>query len=350
MAKTSKPDQPIPVTLVTGLLGSGKTTAIHQLLQQSPADEHWGLLINEFGEIGIDAATLDGDAQWIEDVTGGCICCSAQFGYRQALQKLLQQPLDRILIEPTGLGHPAQIIDTLKAFQPHIRLAAVLLIITPQQLTPQRWEKSAVMRDLVSLADTVLFNKIDLASRDDIQQAEQLLQQTYPPKQTILHTRLDQAYRFPPGLVDFRAMQPTFTLLSGLAAHTKHHQINPACALVGESKLPQVLQMKTRLADTLSIGWQFDAHIQFNRVALKDVITQQRHMVRAKGLLRTGNEWQLINVVDGQITWQDVAWRRDSRLELLFEIPEDQGFDADPAQHLIEQLETALLPCLIKRD
>ncbi|MBD3612671.1 MAG: hypothetical protein HUJ13_09755 [Hydrogenovibrio crunogenus] len=133
MEKTSKS---IPVTLVTGLLGSGKTTAIHHLLEHKPSHETWGLLINEFGEIGIDAATLNLDSDIIEAVSGGCICCSAQMGYQQALHSLLKHPLDRILIEPTGLGHPAKIIDTLRAFQPQIHIAGLLCVITPAQLTP----------------------------------------------------------------------------------------------------------------------------------------------------------------------------------------------------------------------
>ncbi|KUJ75660.1 hypothetical protein AVO42_10200 [Thiomicrospira sp. XS5] len=342
MAKTYKQNAPIPATLVTGLLGSGKTTAIHRLLQQRPAGENWGLLINEFGEIGIDAATLDADSPWIEDVTGGCICCSAQFGYRQALQKLLQHPLDRILVEPTGLGHPAQVIDTLKQFQPHIRIAGVLLVITPQQLTPERWAKSAVMRDLVNLADTVLLNKTDLASDDDILQAEQLLQQTYPPKESILHTHLNAECNFPPGLVDFKQTQPAFTLLSGLH---EHQQQTDTCTLPGESKLPHCLQRQVQTGHTTSVGWQFDANIQFNRVALKAFIEQQSDLIRAKGVLRTGTEWQLLNVVDGQIQWQDMAWRQDSRLELLFETASNNASNT-----FIDQLETALNTCLIDRS
>lgn len=342
MAKTYKQDVPIPVTLVTGLLGSGKTTAIHRLLQQRPAGENWGLLINEFGEIGIDAATLDADSPWIEDVTGGCICCSAQFGYRQALQNLLQHPLDRILVEPTGLGHPAQVIDTLKQFQPHIRIAGVLLVITPQQLTPERWAKSAVMRDLVHLADTVLLNKTDLANDDELCQAEQLLQQTYPPKEAILHTHLNAECNFPPGLVDFKQTQSAFTLLSGLQ---EHQQQTETCALPGEPKLPHCLQRQVQTGHTTSVGWQFDANIQFNRVALKAFIEQQSDLIRAKGVLRTGNEWQLLNVVDGQIQWHDMAWRQDSRLELLFETASDNASNT-----FIDQLETALGTCLIDRS
>lgn len=331
MAKTSKP---IPVTLVTGLLGSGKTSVIHQLFQHKPAEQRWGLLVNEFGDIGIDAATLAVDSEHIEAVSGGCICCSAQFGYQQALQKLLKHPLDRILVEPTGLGHPAKTLDTLKQFAPTIQIAGHICVITPKQLTPTRWQKSAVMRDLVTLADTILLNQTDLAREDEQAQALSILKQVYPPKHSIISTQFGELSDTETlKILDDKASPSPFTLLQGLQEHA-----DLSCQLhqTHTSQLPHCRLVQSQTGAINTLGWVFDTQVQFNRNAFKTFITSLPHLVRAKGLLKTGKEWQLFNFAENSFSLSDIAWRQDSRLELIF----DTEFD-------FEALETDLSKALL---
>ena len=122
--------QNIPCTLVTGFLGAGKTTVINQLLATKPNDERWALLINEFGRIGIDGALLassqDNDLEQkniaIREVSGGCICCTSQLPLQIAISRLLSDNHPRrLLIEPTGLAHPRELILQLSA--PHWQTA-----------------------------------------------------------------------------------------------------------------------------------------------------------------------------------------------------------------------------------
>ena len=109
----------IPTNIVTGFLGAGKTTSIIGLLAARPADETWAVLVNEFGEVGIDKALITGELGDCDDVVvlevpGGCMCCTAGISMNIALSEIifLVQP-DRILIEPTGLGHPNEVMQTL---------------------------------------------------------------------------------------------------------------------------------------------------------------------------------------------------------------------------------------------
>ena len=102
----------VPTNIITGFLGVGKTSTILHLLENKPGNERWAVLVNEFGEIGIDGSLFEGqrgDKQGvvIREVPGGCMCCAAGLPMQVALNQLLVKARpDRLLIEPTGLGHP----------------------------------------------------------------------------------------------------------------------------------------------------------------------------------------------------------------------------------------------------
>lgn len=116
--------------LITGFLGSGKTTSILHLLAHKPADEKWAVLVNEFGEVGIDGALLAESGALLKEIPGGCMCCVNGLPMQVGLNALLRQGKpDRLLIEPTGLGHPKQILDMLTAaiYEPWIDPARHLM-------------------------------------------------------------------------------------------------------------------------------------------------------------------------------------------------------------------------------
>ena len=98
--------------LITGFLGSGKTTSILHLLAHKDPNEKWAVLVNEFGEVGIDGALLADSGALLKEIPGGCMCCVNGLPMQVGLNTLLRQGKpDRLLIEPTGLGHPKQILD-----------------------------------------------------------------------------------------------------------------------------------------------------------------------------------------------------------------------------------------------
>ena len=143
---SNSPRKRIPVNIVSGSLGVGKTTTINHLLSLRPENERWAVLVNEYGLVGLDAALMKTDASvkgssgvLIKEVAGGCICCSAGFMFEISLVLLLQRRPDRLLIEPTGLAALSGILDTLD--KPGVREAvdvrAVLCL-----LDPARFEES----------------------------------------------------------------------------------------------------------------------------------------------------------------------------------------------------------------
>ena len=122
----------VPTNIITGFLGVGKTSTILHLLKSKPNNERWAVLVNEFGEIGIDGALVQGQQTEeqgvvIREVPGGCICCAAGLPMQIALNQLLAKAKpDRLLIEPTGLGHPKEVLQVLSSFVRPIKNPAFL--------------------------------------------------------------------------------------------------------------------------------------------------------------------------------------------------------------------------------
>lgn len=111
--------QAVPTNIITGFLGVGKTSAILHLLKSKPAAERWAILVNEFGEIGIDGALIQGQSTeesgvFIREVAGGCMCCTAGVPMQVALSQLLAKSRpDRLLIEATW--YLSRVFSHLKA-------------------------------------------------------------------------------------------------------------------------------------------------------------------------------------------------------------------------------------------
>ena len=119
MVASSDQIKAVPTNIVTGFLGVGKTTTILHLLKSKPADQRWAVLVNEFGQVGVDGSLIQGqhneeEGVYIREVPGGCMCCTAGLSMQVALNQLLiQSRPDRLLIEPTGLGHPKEVLRIL---------------------------------------------------------------------------------------------------------------------------------------------------------------------------------------------------------------------------------------------
>ncbi|MFP6688712.1 MAG: GTP-binding protein, partial [Alphaproteobacteria bacterium] len=164
----------VPTTLITGFFGVGKTTAMRSLIARKPADKKWAILVNEFGEVGVDGALLEGltgDKVQIREITGGCLCCTANVPMRVAVTEILRRVrADRLLIEPTGIGHPAGLIDELRrdGLADAIELRAVICIVDPRLIHDERIQQADVFRDQIAISDILVAGKADLASEDEI--------------------------------------------------------------------------------------------------------------------------------------------------------------------------------------
>lgn len=163
--------QGIKVTLITGFLGAGKTTLIRQLLEKAPANEKWAVLVNEFGDIGLDSAFYSESGVAIKEVPGGCVCCATSAAFQQGLNQLIRQyNPDRIVIEPSGLGHPKQIIQKLRSdlYQDVLLLTGVFCVLDARNLQDERYTQHHMFNDQIESANGVVLSHVDKYQDEDV--------------------------------------------------------------------------------------------------------------------------------------------------------------------------------------
>ncbi len=185
---------PIPANLITGFLGVGKTTAVLDLLKRKDPREKWAVLVNEYGTVSIDDAFIEGEAVdgvSVRSVAGGCFCCTTAPMLPVALHFLLQEMRpDRLLIETSGLGHPAALVDNLRTnYADRIELRATLGIVTPSDFAaPGMIDSNPVFRDQVQLSDVLVLNKLDTATPQLVADFQRWANELFPPKLLVVAT------------------------------------------------------------------------------------------------------------------------------------------------------------------
>lgn len=323
---------PVPTTVITGFLGSGKTTAIRHLLSVKPPDEHWAVVVNEFGEIGIDAAVIaaaGGDVE-VRDVAGGCICCTSAPLLRVAINRVLRtRRPDRLLIEPTGLGHPARIVDSLRDewMRKALDLKGVICLVDPRQFAQRRYREHDVYADQLMLADVLVANKRDLATIEELAAFEAGARAMYPPKMVVAQV---SGGRIEPAWLDLSASPDRALAHSGAHASTRAPsapRIVIPLAAVAPTEPGAFLRREGAGLGERSCGWLFARDTWFDAPALSTLFAGfsgfsggsigGAPLHRAKGVFRIDRDWALFSWVDGTWDMEPVAWRRDSRFEVV---------------------------------
>ncbi|EJI7659388.1 zinc-binding GTPase YeiR [Shigella sonnei] len=300
--------------LITGFLGSGKTTSILHLLAHKDPNEKWAVLVNEFGEVGIDGALLADSGALLKEIPGGCMCCVNGLPMQVGLNTLLRQGKpDRLLIEPTGLGHPKQILDLLTApvYELWIDLRATLCILDPRLLLDEKSASNENFRDQLAAADIIVANKSDRATPESEQALQRWWQQNGGDRQ-LIHSEH--------GKVDGHLLDlPRRNLaeLPASAAHSHQHVVKKELAALS---LPEHQRWRRSLNSGQgyqACGWIFDADTVFDTIGILEW-ARLAPVERVKGVLRIPEGLVRINRQgdDLHIETQNVA-PPDSRIELI---------------------------------
>ncbi|MEM6472843.1 MAG: GTP-binding protein [Planctomycetota bacterium] len=353
-------DNRVPTNVIVGFLGSGKTTAIANLIEQRPEDEDWSILINEFGMVSIDHALVESSLKGvaIEELGGGCACCTLALVFRPLLTQFLKRTKPhRLILEPSGVSHPANVIDVLRgpAFADSIELRNVICIIDPKDFEDTRWRETAVFQDQVQMADIVVINWTDCRNRELIDECRDWVDSFRPQKQLVLETTfgtidldlLDlefETQRFPKFADAHQLPNEEQTKLTDLKLVTKsktgdgdEHQNHEHGKHDDPKPEPgRPLRFLNDDPDYDACGWIFHVEDVFEREKLLDLLGYVHPIVRLKGVFRCTDDWWTINRAKDETSYATSAYRRDSRLEIILD-RRTSGWD---------EFEFKLLECL----
>jgi cobalamin biosynthesis protein CobW len=269
------PDKRIPVLVVSGFLGSGKTTLVCHLLREAQRKgTRIAVVSNELGALGIDQALLGQGGEAYVELEGGCVCCQLSDELVKTLQMLWERVRpDAVIVETSGVALP---FDT----QIHVWREPVcrwvdddmtVVVVSAEQLFERR-DLEGTFEDQVSSADLLLLNKIDLVPQASITELEAILHRMAPDTPVVrsIHGQVDASVLFPPDLRGLRAQRRA----AGAQSMPHHHESFIAYELPVEDSIdPDILAERLR-----SLG-----------------------MLRGKGFVRTSHGLRLVQGVGRRI-------------------------------------------------
>ncbi|MEZ6140751.1 MAG: GTP-binding protein [Zavarzinella sp.] len=320
------PPKRIATNLITGFLGVGKTTTILQLMAQRPENEQWAVIVNEYGDIGIDGAILESAGEQIEvrEITGGCVCCTSAVYFQFALVQLLEkQRFDRLIIETSGIVHPAQLLKELAkpVFLDRLNLQAVVGIISPHDWLNAEMRSTPLFQEAIAIADVLVLNRADEVAANVAQDfrtwASQLPQ---PPIQTVVVQH---------GQIDAYILNIPHRNMGGILSENTQASQESAPAtkqplLISTPSPGFPIRKTARTPGGHSCGWIFSVHDRFCEEKLMNFVTSlvRHHLgipsgIRLKGYFHLENGWIQLQFAQERLISIPAAPRSDSRLEIL---------------------------------
>jgi len=305
----------IPTNVITGFLGVGKSSAILHLLDSKPKHERWAVLVNEFGEVGVDGELFAGQhgedaGVFIAEVPGGCMCCAAGVPMQIALGQLLRRAKpDRLLIEPSGLGHPKEVLQVLSSehYQSVISLGPTLTLVDARSLSDPRYTSNSTYQQQIAIADVIVGSKCDLYQEGDKQRLRE--------------------YAVQWGQVDVKVTEVSQgrVLLDWLKGETRY-QVEPIAHLhteqtstpVAEQPIPECgyIEAVNSGSGFQSIGWRFSPVKTFSRSALIGLL-KRIDVERLKAVVITDDGVFAYNRTRDSLTEQMLDDCLETRIEVI---------------------------------
>jgi G3E family GTPase len=318
----------VPVQIVSGFLGAGKTTAIRAQLD-ARRGERVAVIVNDFGEASIDESALAEDEPFrITNIPGGCVCCTAPEGFVEALGAVLAERPDRLLIEPTGLARPQDLIDTIRRC-PHrdaLALAPVVVLVDPAHLRRLEAEgpseSLALLREQAQGADVLVANRTDLCSAEDLLHFRAFAEALWPAPLAVHETRRGdlpaELLEWPPDSRVEADAQPR----TG-EAHHDHAESSRGFRARSFRWSPGVVFARERLLPAIEALGRGEAGAS---------------LARFKGIFRTLEGVSRLEVAGGRLHEEPSSYRRDSRADAIIE-----GDDEAALARIGERLAAATL-------
>ncbi|NKF50274.1 GTP-binding protein [Shewanella sp. WXL01] len=336
---SSNPISQVPTNIITGFLGVGKTSTIMSLIEHKPEHERWAVLVNEFGEIGVDGSLFQGQHAeqqvFIREVPGGCMCCAAGLPMEIALNQLLSTAKpDRLLIEPTGLGHPKEVLEVLSSehYRQVLSLQQTITLVDARKLAEPKYTEHDTFNQQIVIADVIVGNKQDLYRADEAEQLIAYVNQANPDAKVIFAEH---------GKLPLSALEGKTQGLSNSTHHHHHHHGKPkplACDLpMPESGL---IKASNQGEGYNSVGWRFAPDKVFSRQSLVRLLVNLV-VERMKAVFITDMGVFGYNLTPDGITEIELDECFESRIELISQA------NAAGKSTIDDGMESQLLACLV---
>lgn len=333
MSKLQEPISAVPTNIITGFLGVGKTSAILSLMRHKPENERWAILVNEFGEIGVDGSLFEGSSSegkqvYIREVPGGCMCCAAGLPMQIALNQLLTHSRpDRLLIEPTGLGHPKEVLEVLSSenYREVLSLQKIITLVDARKLSEPKYTEHDTFNQQIDIADIVVGNKTDLcAARDNELLSDYVSQRANKEGTPVIYTIQ--------GDIPLELLNGETSSVAHQLHHHHHHKSRP---LASELPIPPCGYIKAVNSGEgfESVGWRFAPNKVFSRrklIALLVTIEAER----LKAVFITQDGIFGYNMTSDELQEGELDDCKESRIEII-------------ASTIDSTLEEKLLNCLV---
>jgi len=361
-----------PVNVITGVLGAGKTTFITSLLSNAkPADETWAVVVNDFGALGIDGALFDDavggtsggakggasdDKIIVRQVSGGCACCATAAPFTLAVAQVLRRyKPHRVLVEPSGMGDAGRVIDALRSehLAQSVDVRATIAVVDVREFRSGGQGGGVRMGELwrkqCECADALVGSFGDRAQEDNSDDAIEGFKEfgrSFWPKKAEVFVISE---RFPDGTVDADVLDVECGWTGRDVAADANADVQTSTS-AGPFVMKPVLtpngnpwMVKTTTDAFASCGYAFHVDDVFVRPLLKaffdEFLLARADVIRFKGIFRLGADWVRPDIVESNpggdvnssspasrvIKFTSVAYRRDSRFELI----RQRGVDVD---------------------
>lgn len=305
----------IPTNIITGFLGAGKTTAILSLLQRKPANQRWAILVNEFGDVGLDGIQLRQiDGIYLKELPGGCMCCTAGVPMQTALNTLLREARpDRLLIEPTGLGHAKQLLALLTSeyYKAVLDLRATITLVDARQIQNTRYTENDIFNQQLQTADIIMANKTDLYADNDVAMlTHYLATQSWfsgQPVEVLTHAEIPLSWLDNPSLFS-----------SPITQSVSLTQFAPNDLLADAATVAETdIKHSQNTSDGYTAeGWVFGAAFSFQHKQL-NVLFASLTVERLKAICRTEHGPMMYQIVAGSVQCELINNANDSRITLI---------------------------------